>query len=261
MHVVSTGEEALEQLARRQPGVVEEVHSADVVVERFDRFERQAERGHQVPREVRAREHGVELELRVLEAHRFELLDAVRQARVVEARDHQRRETEFRNEKSQQQKLLNDAKAERRRQELRSERLETTFEENEVRIGDLQEALDKRLGSLRELFGVLQQVAGDTRGAFEGSLISSQIPNRGEWLGELAAKMGQSTQLATIDEMRTLQWELQREMTESARIVRYPATVQLLNGEKKETEVVRWRFRHNRRRRLPPIQPAVRCAG
>ena len=179
-------------------------------------------------------------DLQVVEANSLdELLQAVREARVVESRDHQRREAEFRREKSQQQKLLDDAKAERRRQELRSEQLETAFEENEIRIGDLQEALDKRLGSLRELFGVLQQVAGDTRGAFEGSVVSNQIPGRGEWLGELAAKMGKSTQLATIEEMERLWFELQREMTESARIVRYPATVQLLSGEKQETEVVR----------------------
>ena len=40
-------------------------------------------------------------------------------------------------------------------------------------MGDMTEQLDKRLGSLRELFGVLQQVAGDTRGLFEGSVIVS----------------------------------------------------------------------------------------
>ena len=86
--------------------------------------------------------------------------------------------------------MLQDAKNERTREQRRSDRLETTFEENEIRIGDLQEQLDKRLGSLRELFGVLQQVAGDTRGLFEGSLISSQYPNRGEFLGDLAKKDG-----------------------------------------------------------------------
>ena len=179
-------------------------------------------------------------DLQVVEANSLdELLQAVKEARVVESRDHQNREAEFRRDKNQQQKLLNDAKAERRRQELRSEQLETRFEENEIRIGDMQEALDKRLGSLRELFGVLQQVAGDTRGSFEGSLVSAEIPNRGEWLGELAAKMGKSTQLAKISEMEKLWYELQREMTESGRISSFPATVQLLNGEKKETNVVR----------------------
>ena len=119
-----------------------------------------------------------------------ELLDNVEQRRVVESKEHSARERRFAAEKANQAKMLQDAKEERRREQRRSDRLETTFEENEIRIGDLQEQLDKRLGSLRELFGVLQQVAGDTRGLFEGSLISSQYPNRGEFLGDLAKKMG-----------------------------------------------------------------------
>ena len=168
-----------------------------------------------------------------------ELLKNVEERRVVENREHVRREAEFVNRRGDQQKLLDDAKAERTREERRSERLETRFEENEIRIGDLQEQLDKRLGSLRELFGVLQQVAGDTRGLFEGSVISVEYPNRGEWLGELAAKMGTSTQLATIDEMEQLWFELQREMTESGKVSRFNATVNMLNGEKRQTEVIR----------------------
>lgn len=167
------------------------------------------------------------------------LLEAVRQAKVVESREHAQREAQFARDKAAQQRMLGEAQAQRRGEEARSERLETLFEENETKIGDQQEALDKRLGSLRELFGVLQQVAGDTRGQFEGSLISAQFPNRGEWLNELAKKMGKSTQLASIEEMERLWFELQREMTESGRIVRFSTTVQLLNGEKADRDLVR----------------------
>ncbi|MEZ5560521.1 MAG: MotA/TolQ/ExbB proton channel family protein [Pseudomonadales bacterium] len=168
-----------------------------------------------------------------------DLLKLVEERKVVESKEHTQREATFRREKDQQAKMLADAKAERTREEQRSERLETQFEENEIRIGDLQEQLDKRLGSLRELFGVLQQVAGDTRGLFEGSLISAQIPNRGEWLDALAKKMGTSSELATIDEMETLWYELQREMTQSGKVVKFPATVTKNNGDKEETEVIR----------------------
>ena len=168
-----------------------------------------------------------------------ELLRNVEQRRVVESGEHRQREQRFRSDRAQQAQMLANAKAERTREERRSDRLETTFEENERKIGDLQKQLDDRLGSLRELFGVLQQVAGDTRGLFEGSLISAEIPNRGEWLGELAAKMGTASKLATIDEMETLWFELQREMTESGRISRFPATVTLLSGEQKQADVVR----------------------
>ena len=168
-----------------------------------------------------------------------ELLRNVEQRRVTESREHTQREGRFAQDKAQQARMLADAQAERRREEQRSERLETTFEENEIRIGDLQEALDKRLGSLRELFGVLQQVAGDTRGLFEGSVISAQIPNRGEWLGALAAKMGTASELATIDEMETLWFELQREMNESGKVATFPGTIIQLDGQRIEAKIIR----------------------
>ena len=168
-----------------------------------------------------------------------ELLKNVEERRVVESREHVRREAEFKARKDQQAKMLADARAEKRREEQRSERLETTFEENEIRIGNMQEQYDKRLGSLRELFGVLQQVAGDTRGKFQNSVVSAQFPNRGEWLGQLAAKMGKSTQLATIHEMEQLWFELQREMTESGRVARFTETVDMLDGRQVETDLIR----------------------
>ena len=168
-----------------------------------------------------------------------ELLKNVEERRVVESKLHTQREAEFRRDRANQAKLLDDAKAQRRREEQRSDRLETKFEENEILIGERQEQLDRRLGSLRELFGVLQQVAGDTRGLFEASIISIEYPNRGEWLGELAKKMGTSTKLATINEMETLWFELQREMTESSKVVRFPAQITMLNGDQISTDVIR----------------------
>ena len=168
-----------------------------------------------------------------------ELLENVRERRVVESRENTARERRFTNEKAEQARLLKQAEDERVREQRRSDRLETQFEENEIRIGDLTEQLDKRLGSLRELFGVLQQVAGDTRGGFEGSIVSSQYANRGDWMGELAKKMGTASQLATIDEMESLWFELQREMTESGKISKYPGTIFKLSGDKVETEIVR----------------------
>jgi biopolymer transport protein ExbB len=179
-------------------------------------------------------------DLRVNEAANLDqLLQNVRQRTVVESRLHAEREARFRRDKDQQQQLLSQARSERTREERRSEQLETRFEENEIRIGQLQEQLSNRLGSLRELFGVLQQVSGDTRGLFDGSIISAQYPNRGDWLDALARRMGTASSLASIDEMETLWFELQREMTESGKVVKFPATVIMNNGQQVETEVTR----------------------
>lgn len=180
------------------------------------------------------------VDLEVVQANSLdELLRNVQERRVVESRQHTQREAEFRRDREAQQRLLNEARAQRTREEQRSDRLETQFEENELRIGQLQTQLDARLGSLRELFGVLQQVAGDTRGLFENSIISAQIPDRGQWLGDLARKMGTAANLATIDEMETLWYELQREMTESGKVTRFPGTVILNSGDELETDIIR----------------------
>ena len=168
-----------------------------------------------------------------------DLLKNVEERRVVESREHVQRERDFLARRANQQNMLDDAEAEKRREELRSERLETQFEENEIRIGNLTEQLDKRLGSLRELFGVLQQVAGDTRGVFEGSIVSAEYPGRGKPLGELAAKMGSATQLASIEEMEELWEALQQEMNRTGEISRFTATVNRLDGIQEQRQVVR----------------------
>ena len=86
--------------------------------------------------------------------------------------------------------MLRQAKQTRDAALANSERMETQFEENEFKLADLNEAMNKRLGSLKELFGVLQQVSGDTKSKFQNSIISAQIPGRAEFLDDLAQSMG-----------------------------------------------------------------------
>jgi biopolymer transport protein ExbB len=168
-----------------------------------------------------------------------ELLQLVKDGKVVNTRLNDQREKEFLADKAKQRQAVTDAKRQQRQEEATSERLEAQFEKNEQDIAAKQEILAKRLGSLRELFGVLQQVSGDTQGVFEGSLISAEYPGRGEWLGEFAQSMGKSSKLATIEEIERLWFELQREMTESAKVTRFTASVIKLDGEEVQQEVVR----------------------
>ena len=168
-----------------------------------------------------------------------ELLEQVKERRDLENAMHIQREREFAEKRDQQQSLLNDARAEQGRQEQRSEDLDTQYEANEIRIGELGELLDDRLGQLRELFGVLQQVAGDTRGVFDGSLISAEMPGRGEFLGDLASKMGTATELATIEEMEQMWYLLIENMIETGEISRFQGQVSMLSGEQNSTDVLR----------------------
>lgn len=168
-----------------------------------------------------------------------QLLQLIQERRLHWSRVHAAREQRFTERKQDQQKLLNQAKAERARLERISEQLEAVFQANEVKIGDLQEQLNKRLGSLRELFGVLQQVSGDTRGVFESSVVSAEIPGRADWLSSFANKMGVSTQLATIEEIETLWALLQEEMTATGQVSKFSGVITDLDGRQETTDIVR----------------------
>lgn len=168
-----------------------------------------------------------------------ELLKNIQDRRIVENREHAAREAEFQQSKENQQRLLNEAEAEQVRLERRSEQLDTQYEANEVRIGDLQELLDDRLGSLRELFGVLQQVAGDTRGNFEGSIISLEYTGREAFLDDFASRMGTASELASIHEMEEIWSMLQQQMIESTNVSKFSASVNMLSGAQVATDVIR----------------------
>lgn len=178
--------------------------------------------------------------LEVREANTLEeLLELIQQRQLHWSRENEKREKRFNQQKNNQAQLLKDAKAERAREERISETLEATFNENEVTIGDLQDRLNERLGTLRELFGVLQQVAGDARGVFQNSVVSAEFPNRGEWLGSFAKKMGESSQLATIAEMERLWILLQEQMTATGQITTFRGVLTATNGDQTETSITR----------------------
>jgi biopolymer transport protein ExbB len=164
-----------------------------------------------------------------------ELLRQVQAGWRGERAEMQRRENEFKKARQEQQRLLEQATATRIREEQRSEELEKIFEENEGQIAALEDTLRERLGTLGELFGVVRQVAGDTRSQVENSLVSSQMPGREEFLIEL----GKKRSLPSIASLEKLWFTLQQEMTESGKIVRFPTTVVSVEGKETQRDVIR----------------------
>lgn len=168
-----------------------------------------------------------------------ELLNMIEQGRARDSAEAQRREAEFRQRRNEQQQLLNQARAERTRQEQESTRLENAFASNQQEIADARAQLDERMGALKELFGVLQTVAGDAQGRFKGSLTNIQYPDRGQFLTELGSKMAGASQLASIDEIERLWYELQREVAEQGKIVSFETEFATADGERVTQPVVR----------------------
>ena len=168
-----------------------------------------------------------------------ELLKQIEQGQARDSREARQREAEFARRRNEQQSLLNQARSERARQERNSARLEQLFEDNQAKIVAARAALDERLGALKELFGVLQTVSGDTQARFKGSLTDIEFPNRADFLVELGGKMANANELPSIEDMEKLWFELQREVTESGKIVRFNHEVTTADGEIETVPVVR----------------------
>lgn len=147
-----------------------------------------------------------------------QLLQSVRQGAMADTKEHRMRLQEFRQKEADQQKLLKQAQDNKAKEEVRSTQLETKFEANERLIADTQKQLDQRLGTLRELFGVLQQVSGDAQATFQASMTNVEYPDRNKFLKDFAAKMSSSTKLPSISEIERLWFELQQEATESGKV-------------------------------------------
>ncbi|MDX1404023.1 MAG: MotA/TolQ/ExbB proton channel family protein [Woeseiaceae bacterium] len=168
-----------------------------------------------------------------------ELLRQIERGQARDSAEARQREARFAQARNEQQELLNQARQERARQERNSERLEQLFEDQQNQIIAARQALDERLGALKELFGVLQTVAGDAQGRFSESLTSIQYPDREKFLVELGSKMASATALASIEEIERLWYELQREVTETGKIVKFNHQVTTAGGDVINTDVVR----------------------
>ena len=168
-----------------------------------------------------------------------DLLKQIEQGQARDSVEAQKREARFQADRNNQQKILNDSRAERTRQENRSEDLESTFADNQQLIVDARAALDKRLGALKELFGVLQTVSGDAQTRFSGSLTNIQYPNREAFLVELGNKMASANSLASIQDIEGLWYELQREISEQGKIARFTTEYASADGERITSDVVR----------------------
>ena len=168
-----------------------------------------------------------------------ELLAQLVQGKLAQSAENQTREQAFLNQRAEQDRLLRQAEARRDAALKKSETLETSFEENEFKLADLSESLGKRMGSLKELFGVLQQVSGDSAGKMKTSNVSAQFPGRDVFFEELAESMGGSSKLASIEQIEQVWFELQREMTEQGKVSRFNRDVVEANGNKVNKEVLR----------------------
>ena len=167
------------------------------------------------------------------------LLQLIKTAKVRESKEHHQRELAFKNDKQHRAQLLVQAEQKKSEEEARSTRLESTFADNERELEALQEQMENRLGSLKELFGHITAAAGDSVTRLEKSLVSAQYPGRTAQLNELIDKMSSNSRLPSLGEIENLAYEMSREMVEAGRVSRFNTTVLSADGAQSEQQVLR----------------------
>jgi biopolymer transport protein ExbB len=164
-----------------------------------------------------------------------DLLEQTRQARQHESQVNQERESHFLADHSKQAALLSEARAELTEQQHRSASLSSQFDANEKRLAELQKELEARAGNLGEMFGVVRQVANDFSSVVRNSIISAEFAGRESFVTQLSA----SKAMPSIQDLERFWFELQREMTETGKVVRYKANIITPKGESVPATVTR----------------------
>ena len=164
-----------------------------------------------------------------------QLLERVRQGADLLSKQTEAREAKFLAARSEQKAMLEAIRAEEQRLIETSARLEAAFEAGEGKAQELEGLLQKRMGGSGELFGLVRQVSGDTRGQLAASVVSAQYPDRAEQLTPLT----QSKSLPTLEQLEKLWYLLHQELTESGKVRRFDATIVGASGQKTTARATR----------------------
>ena len=171
-----------------------------------------------------------------------ELLQQSRKMRADEAKQSEQRLANFRNQLANMERKVNEASARQKTAEATSNALSNQFDANEAHIKELKQLLEQHKGNLGELFGVTRQIAGDAANVLQDSLISVQFPaaaGQEDRVVFLKREAG-AKELPSILELERIWFELQREMTESGKVVRFPTEILLEdNKTTRKADVVR----------------------
>ncbi len=164
-----------------------------------------------------------------------ELRQEIRRVEGLRTQQFRERLQDFRQRRAEQAGLRDRAQSDLAAAEQRSEELEAQFQQNEQELAALEEQLNERLGAFGELFGVVRQVAGDTRAQVRDSLISAQIPGRDVILEQLAETRG----LPEVEQLEQL-WDIMvGEAIEQGRVVTFSAEAADRDGNPVTKQVTR----------------------
>ena len=164
-----------------------------------------------------------------------ELLELVKTNKSIFLNEDNKRLNSFITKVSDRQALLDDAKTKLANEIDRNINLETSFEQNEKTLAELEEKLEIKVGVLGELFGVTRQYAGELLAASENSVVFYEFPNRPEVLKDIGQE-----KVHNLDQLENLWISYFDEIVAGSEIKNFEATITSPNGENIVGEVTRY---------------------
>ncbi len=169
-----------------------------------------------------------------------QLLDQVKSGALQKSKSAVDLEKRFRAAGGGKAGIVNELKAERARLEARSDALEDQFTQNNDALDALRTQRQASLGDLKDLFGSMQQIVGETSALFETSLVSAQFPNRSaEFDGMIQKLSGQSNDLISASDVEKLWKAVFLEMVQQGKIAKFSANVATASGASEQQDIVR----------------------
>jgi len=164
-----------------------------------------------------------------------QLLDQVKSASQQNTGQNQQREAQFRNAADQQAQILASAKQALAQESANEQQLEAKFESNKKQLDDLNNQIRSREGDYSQVFDQARQAAGNLKTTLDASMTSTQFPGRGVFL----AKLAESSDLPTPDDLHKLWFLMQQELTAEGQVAKFSATVAHEDGSSEQAGVVR----------------------
>jgi biopolymer transport protein ExbB len=164
-----------------------------------------------------------------------QLLDQVKSASQQNTGQNQQREAQFRQAADQQAQILASAKQAPAAEAANEQQLEAKFAANKKTLDDLNNQIRTREGDYSQVFDQARQAAGNLKTTLDASMTSTQYPGRGVFL----AKLAESSDLPTPDDLHKLWFLMQQELTAEGQVSKFAATVSHEDGSQEQASVVR----------------------
>ena len=163
------------------------------------------------------------------------LIEIVKKNRDVYVSEDKTRLNKFINLVDEREKLLEKAKLQLENEKKRNKRLETSFEQNEKILAELEDSLQIKIGVLGELFGVTRQFAGELLASSEKEVTFFEYSSRPEVLKKVGSK-----KVHNLDDFESLWLSYFDQIAAGSEIVKFDAPVTLPNGENINGSITRY---------------------